>query len=69
MEAAREEVRKEIRHGTMAMDWQERISIPKLREKRLKRTQEILKKHGIAAMIVTRRENKWRKDLRGENPK
>lgn len=52
------EVRKEIRHGTMAYDWQERINFPRMRKERLERAQEKMKEFGIAAMVLAKSENK-----------
>lgn len=52
------EIRKEIRHGTMATDWQGRIDFARLRKERLLKTQVKMKELAIAALIVARGENK-----------
>jgi Xaa-Pro aminopeptidase len=43
--------------GTGAADWQERINFGKLRQDRLAKGQAAIKKHGIAAALLTRPEN------------
>lgn len=43
--------------GVGGVDWQERINFPRLRQERLIKTQEAMKKYGIAACLLTRPEN------------
>jgi len=52
------EVRKAIRHGTMAYDWQERINFPRMRRERLERARAIMKQFDMAAMVLAKGENK-----------
>lgn len=43
--------------GVAGTDWQERINFARMREERLAKTQAAMKKHGIAACLLTRPEN------------
>ena len=47
------EQQKRLWHGTMGVDWQERIDFARMRQERLAKMQATLKKHGAAALIVT----------------
>ena len=53
-----EEVRKEVKYGTMGVDWQERTNFNKLRNGRFERAQAHLKAEGIAGIICGLAENK-----------
>lgn len=39
--------------GTEAVDWQERINMSRMREARAARARQVMRKHGIAVMLVT----------------
>lgn len=43
--------------GTGGTDWQERINFAKMRQERLAKGQAMMKKHGMAAALLTRSEN------------
>ena len=47
-----EEVRKEVRYGTMVVDWQERLDVNRMRRERHAKAQAAMKEKGIAAMLV-----------------
>ena len=47
------EQQKRLWYGTMATDWAERIDFQRMREQRLAKMQSTLKKHDLAALIVT----------------
>ena len=47
-----DEVRKEVRHGTMVVDWQARLDINRMRRERHAKAQAAMKENGIAAMLV-----------------
>ncbi len=47
-----DEVRKEVRYGTMAVDWQERLDVARMRRERFTKTQQAMKEHGIAALLA-----------------
>jgi Xaa-Pro aminopeptidase len=52
--------------GTGGADWQERIDFAKMRRERLAKGQAMMKKHGIAAALLTRSENiRYMLSLRG----
>ena len=52
--------------GTGGVDWQERIDFGKMRRGRLAKGQAMMKKHGIAAAVLTRPENvRYMLGLRG----
>jgi Xaa-Pro aminopeptidase len=60
------EVRKEVRHGTMGVDWQGRIDFARMRRERLAKAQAKMKENGIAAMLCFTPENKrYTTGLRG----
>lgn len=46
-----------LEFGTIGVDWQEGINFPRLRKQRLSKAQAAMKKHGIAACVLTRQEN------------
>jgi Xaa-Pro aminopeptidase len=39
--------------GTEAVDWQERINMSRMREERAQRARQVMRKHGMAVMLVT----------------
>ncbi len=39
--------------GTEAVDWQERINMSRMREERAGRARQVMRKHGVAVMLVT----------------
>jgi len=39
--------------GTEFVDWQERINMSRMREERAARARQVMRKHGIAVMLVT----------------
>ncbi|MFC2040584.1 hypothetical protein ACFLTW_05430 [Chloroflexota bacterium] len=41
-----------VRWGTEAIDWQERVNMPRMREERPARARTKMKEHGFAAMIL-----------------
>lgn len=53
-----QEVRKAIRHGTMATEWQGRIDFARMRKERLAKTVAAMNQHGIGAMFVGTGHNK-----------
>lgn len=46
-----DEVRKEVRYGRAAVDWQGRLDVARLRTGRFRRAQAVMKEHGIAALL------------------
>ncbi|MFC2040590.1 aminopeptidase P family N-terminal domain-containing protein, partial [Chloroflexota bacterium] len=42
-----------VRWGTEAIDWQERVNMPRMREERAARTRTKMKEYGFAVMILT----------------
>ncbi|MFH1169214.1 MAG: Xaa-Pro peptidase family protein [Chloroflexota bacterium] len=53
-----DEVRKEVRHGTMAVDWQGRLDVARMRKERHAKTQAAMKEKGMAALLVMQPANK-----------
>ncbi len=47
-----------LRWGTEAIDWQERINMPRMREERAAKTRAMMKKHGQAVMLLTVGDNR-----------
>ena len=43
--------------GTGIADWQERINVDRLRTQRADKARQVLKKHGVAAIVAARPEN------------
>lgn len=43
--------------GTGYVDWQERINVSRLREERAERLRQTMKKHGVAALLITQGED------------
>lgn len=43
--------------GTGMMDWQERINTVRLREERATKLRDVMKKHGVAALLLEREDN------------
>jgi Xaa-Pro aminopeptidase len=52
--------------GTAIADWQERINVERMRTERADKARQVLKKHGVAAMLAARPENtRYLSGLRG----
>jgi len=44
---------KRVWHGTMGVDWQDRIDFARMRRERLAKMQATMKKYGVSALIAT----------------
>ena len=52
--------------GLGATDWQERINVARLRDERAERARQVMRKHGIPALLVSRDDNcRYLTGLRG----
>ncbi|HJX10850.1 MAG TPA: M24 family metallopeptidase [Candidatus Binatia bacterium] len=52
--------------GTAIADWQERINVERMRTARAEKARQVLKKHGVAAMVAARPDNtRYLSGLRG----
>lgn len=52
--------------GHQTADWQERINVARMREERAERARQVMRKHGISALLATRAENvRYLSSLRG----
>ena len=52
--------------GTAIADWQERINVERMRTARAEKARQVLKKHGVAAIVAARPDNtRYLSGLRG----